>query len=431
MSNNGNMIMSNNPTINMINNHTGNNTNMPMSMMDGMGNPYYMTPYVGYPPIMQPMLNYNNYRSSPMYYNPYQMANNIPLNNYNRNLAGNINYNNNNYNSNLPFQNYNHNQSAPIKLIAHTQPYIPGGQENLYSQQIIQRSISSKGARDNSQLINNHYINNNVSSYRGDGPSTNPESFSRRRGYSSNSNSNLNDGGFKPYSLKDYKDITAAKVVLGGLGPNIGTKEWMEKQEKKKKMEEYSKNVKGKPIIKFVKETPTEIVEKIKKEKIETSNRFKSYEYAKLIRQKPKSSLDSNANYLNQDILSNELHIDNSSIKNDEEILYNNNHNNLASNTRTQNLNRIEMKNKHNINNKLYKEQNNNKRYPEENSNQNISNYSRGENLSNNNNPRDNYDYKYNEADNSNKDDLEFLKIQKQRELLNLKLNEIKESLLK
>ena len=35
---------------------------------------------------------------------------------------------------------------------------------------------------------------------------------------------------YKPYTLKDYKELEKVGVVLGGLGPNIGTKEWEEKK---------------------------------------------------------------------------------------------------------------------------------------------------------------------------------------------------------
>ncbi len=400
------MIMSNTPTT-MNNQINTNNMNM-MQMMGGVGNPYYMNPYVGYPPMLQPMMNYN-YMSAPVYYNPHQMANNPPLNNYNRNIAGTL--------GSMPLPNFYANPiSAPIKVV--NPDYNQSNKLDMQSPQIIQRSISSKGVRSDNYQNN---INNDVR-YKGDKlidvSSTNPDSFNRRRGYSSNSNSNSNNNynqSYKPYSLKDYKDITSAKLVLGGLGANIGTKEWFEKQEKIKKMDEYSKNVKGKPIIKFVKETPIENFEKIKKEKIESSHRFKSYEYAKLVRTKPKSTYDSNSN--------------------DIGLIYNNKENNHKEefiNNKTineENRDDFGKRKKLNImsNNKNYHDINSNQRYIEENSNtkdyisseQSSNNYSRGENMN------------YRHDSESNKDDLEFLKIQKQREILNLKLNEIKESLLK
>lgn len=51
---------------------------------------------------------------------------------------------------------------------------------------------------------------------------------------------------YKPYTIKDYKENINKynKKLPSGLGPNIGGKEWEEKQEKKKKIKEYSDNIK-------------------------------------------------------------------------------------------------------------------------------------------------------------------------------------------
>ena len=91
---------------------------------------------------------------------------------------------------------------------------------------------------------------------------------------------------FKPYTLKDYKELVRNPVVLGKLGPNVGTKEWEEKKQKMKKMMNYSNNVnkEHKGIKTLKKDTPKDEVEKIIKEKIEKSARFKTYEYGKLLR---------------------------------------------------------------------------------------------------------------------------------------------------
>lgn len=55
---------------------------------------------------------------------------------------------------------------------------------------------------------------------------------------------------YKPKTLKDYKEKFNSndpqiKRDSGGLGANIGTKEWQEKLEKKNKMKEYSHNIKS------------------------------------------------------------------------------------------------------------------------------------------------------------------------------------------
>ena len=53
---------------------------------------------------------------------------------------------------------------------------------------------------------------------------------------------------YKPKTMKDYKEkyiINEKKSEKrGGLGPNIGTKEWEEKEEKKKKIQEYANKIK-------------------------------------------------------------------------------------------------------------------------------------------------------------------------------------------
>jgi hypothetical protein len=55
---------------------------------------------------------------------------------------------------------------------------------------------------------------------------------------------------YKPKTLKEYKEKFTSNPIQskrdsGGLGANIGTKEWQEKVEKKNKMKEYSDNIKS------------------------------------------------------------------------------------------------------------------------------------------------------------------------------------------
>ena len=91
---------------------------------------------------------------------------------------------------------------------------------------------------------------------------------------------------FTPYTLKDYKELTRNPVVMGPLGANIGTKEWEMKRNKMKKMQSYSNNInkEHKGIISLKKDTPQDEIEKITKQKIENSNRYKAFEYGKLVR---------------------------------------------------------------------------------------------------------------------------------------------------
>ena len=91
---------------------------------------------------------------------------------------------------------------------------------------------------------------------------------------------------YHPYTLKDYREMIRNPVVLGHLGPNIGTKEWEEKKNKMRKMMNYSNNInkEHKGINKLKKDTPKDEIEKLTKEKIEKSARHKTYEYGKLLR---------------------------------------------------------------------------------------------------------------------------------------------------
>lgn len=103
---------------------------------------------------------------------------------------------------------------------------------------------------------------------------------------------------YKPYTLKEYKEMERVGVVLGGLGPNIGTKEWEEKKEKMRKMEEYAKRVSElKNKVKKRKERVEDIIEKEKKKKIENSIRRRCYEYANLVR--PKTRIEQRVNRTN------------------------------------------------------------------------------------------------------------------------------------
>lgn len=91
---------------------------------------------------------------------------------------------------------------------------------------------------------------------------------------------------YKPYTLKDYKELTRTGIVMGPLGANIGTKEWETKREKMKRMENYSNRINQahKGVTKLKKDTPKDEIEKMLKKKMEESNRFRTYEYGKLIR---------------------------------------------------------------------------------------------------------------------------------------------------
>jgi hypothetical protein len=221
----------------MIMNHQ-HNMSQQSYIQPNYGQQSYMQP--GYQPMYypQPMMPMYVPYGYPMQYNPQFLMNQPPINNYNRNIL-----------------NGDYSKQFVINEEIDTS----------------KRAISSKN-RDGG----NHDILNTET---------------RRRHTN-------NDGSYKPYSLKDYKQIASAKIVLGGLGPNTGTKEWEEKQKKMKKMEEYANSVIKNKIIKVKKEEPSQIIEREKKEKMENSVRTKAYEYARLIRPKSKTHFN-NEDYQN------------------------------------------------------------------------------------------------------------------------------------
>ena len=91
---------------------------------------------------------------------------------------------------------------------------------------------------------------------------------------------------FHPYSLKDYKELTRNQVIMGPLGPNIGTKDWESRRNRMKKMKNYSNNInkEHKGIVSLKKDSPQDEIEKLIKERIENGSRHKAFEYGKLVR---------------------------------------------------------------------------------------------------------------------------------------------------
>ena len=172
-----------------------------------------------FPP--QPFLFYN-----PYYFNP---NNQLPLqpffpsmNNNNNSMNNNNNNNISNIQNNITINNNNNNPHKKIKL----------------------RPISANISRLTSNTKESSRISN--------------------ASYSLYHNSTIE---YKPYTLKDYKELEKVGVVLGGLGPNIGTKEWEEKKKKMKKMEEYGNKINFKKN-KINKKNFEKIIEEEKKKEL-------------------------------------------------------------------------------------------------------------------------------------------------------------------
>jgi hypothetical protein len=359
---------------------------MPMPINNMQGMPMYnpiMNPYYNMNNQMMMGMGYNYMNQHQQFlpqvqgYNPYMMQNLTPLNNYNKNISNNFN---NNINRNqpvkiLPSQTESHSKPQLNPIIEESSPL----DKSKVQRSMSSRSKVSKNPSDNSVLLNNgRRINlaNNIPT--DNGPSTNPDSFrNKNRDSSYTNNSHFNDDGtYKPYTLKEYKELSSAKIVMGKLGPNLGTKEWEDRQQKLKKMEEYANELKSmhKNILKIKKESPMELAERQKKEKLEYSSRNKSYEYSKLIKPKNKEE----TNYSEQ----------------------NNNYSERITSGKQREIEESKSKFMIDYHNRNKNNNENNIRYTTDNDGKNNNNF-----------------------------DIDNMK--KQREMYNLKINEIKESLLK
>ena len=220
-----------------------------------------------------------------------------------------------NYYENSKNQNRNNNNNV---LLRNAKMILNNNMNNNINNR--QKAKSAKKLKENvSKSYNNRYQNvqenynygmNNMM-YRNNNRQNKPQNYNNNYNYNYNNQYNFNKNPkinnkartpkmnqvlskssnydyieFTPYTLKDYKELTRNPVVMGPLGANIGTKEWEMKRNKMKKMQSYSNNInkEHKGIISLKKDTPQDEIEKITKQKIENSNRYKAFEYGKLVR---------------------------------------------------------------------------------------------------------------------------------------------------
>ena len=220
-----------------------------------------------------------------------------------------------NYYENSKNQNRNNNNNV---LLRNAKMILNNNMNNNINNR--QKAKSAKKLKENvSKTYNNRYQNvqenynygmNNMM-YRNNNRQNKPQNYNNNYNYNYNNQYNINKNPkinnkartpkmnqvlskssnydyieFTPYTLKDYKELTRNPVVMGPLGANIGTKEWEMKRNKMKKMQSYSNNInkEHKGIISLKKDTPQDEIEKITKQKIENSNRYKAFEYGKLVR---------------------------------------------------------------------------------------------------------------------------------------------------
>lgn len=129
---------------------------------------------------------------------------------------------------------------------------------------------------------------------------TNPLSFSSQalprlvqRSVVTEANNNIVDHGYTPYSLNDYRKLQK-EVKLGGLGANIGGKEWRERARRRIKMDLYGNKLsKNKKCVSFKTESLRDIREKEKRDMIANSKRAKIAQYGKhLIEERKKAKMN-------------------------------------------------------------------------------------------------------------------------------------------
>ena len=259
------------------------------------------------------VLNSNpNYYARPMQ-NQQKKNNNNNYQQYNnKNKIGNRQARSNYY-ENSKNQDRNNNNNV---LLRNAKMILNNNMNNNINNR--QKAKSAKKLKENvSKSYNNRYQNvqenynygmNNMM-YRNNNRQNKPQNYNNNYNYNNqyniNKNPKINNKArtpkmnqvlskssnydyieFTPYTLKDYKELIRNPVVMGPLGANTGTKEWEMKRNKMKKMQSYSNNInkENKGIISLKKDTPQDEIEKMIKQKIENSNRYKAFEYGKLVR---------------------------------------------------------------------------------------------------------------------------------------------------
>lgn len=205
-------------------------------------------------------------------------------------------------------------KSSPINAITHQQLTMMNYQQQMMYMNVMTPPLMYNNNYNYYPQINNNYnaIANNGAYILYNKPQTQPTPqnvnwnnnnmfnmnnnyypFIQNQFYSNNVNNNNNNNinmnninsktyyEYKPYTLKDYKEMNRVPITLGKLGPNIGTREWDEKRKKMKRLIDYSKQVnkqkKGLNVLHT--EKIDDIIEREKMNKIEKSHRNRTIMY--------------------------------------------------------------------------------------------------------------------------------------------------------
>jgi len=127
------------------------------------------------------------------------------------------------------------NVKKKVSLLHH---YDKNIEEILFSKNKTKKNSSNKELKNR--------INNNLNSRIHSNerlPNISVRQATRKTSNSKDSD-DKNKIEYIPYTLEDYKAIKPEKYInLGGLGPNIGTKDWEEKMQRREKVKNYISNI--------------------------------------------------------------------------------------------------------------------------------------------------------------------------------------------
>lgn len=224
-----------------------------------------------------PYIQYNQYNPYIIHPNNQFIHANFPSPVYYHSLIPNHNTNNMIYNPYLTDMmnlNLNNNKSSPV-----TQQL---GNTNILQSQLAQQphnfnenfiNMSTLTKNDLSKHINNNH-SKDIKEIKENEPNVNIKEDENR-----SKSVNTSKINYKPYTLKDYKDLipTMGRINKGGLGANIGGEDWEKRQDRIRKMKDFQIEVKQKNYGLF----KTEEKEKEKGKEKDKSKRVLALEYCK------------------------------------------------------------------------------------------------------------------------------------------------------
>ena len=230
--------------------------------------------------IYNSYLNNNNYLDNNLYNsNISNNNNNQTIDSYNMYLS-----NNNNKNSNNFFKNKGY----------FLMDYIPSSQKLLKNNPMIPEIKKSSLPNKKQNNFLSKSVNLNIS-----------KKFSINSDFQNenNENENIVDHGYTPYSLKDYQNLPKVETLERGLGPNIGSKDWKEREIKRNRMSNYGNNImKNETGLIYKVYASPEQMEKRKKDLIKLNSKWRrSNTYGKNLLDSRRESINSD-NYFSDKI---------------------------------------------------------------------------------------------------------------------------------